>query len=290
MQLANRGFDFHKSEFCEILPAREAWNVSSNAPKRIVIGYSVEGREIIAWEYRPMTGGTRTLLIGGMHGDEFATVDLLESYRTRVPRDSFVAVVPLVNPDGLARRVRYNANGVDLNRNCRFNWRADSDEPPGPEPWSEPESCALRDYIKAWKPAKIVCLHWALAEIDADGVQSTALAEAMWAAATEAERRPYRLRVTEPGRGQRRLEQTYVECPGSLGQWCGYALEYADGTPPAMITLELPADPGASRGEELPADHLPALHALWQRDAAGYLRAVEPGTFAMLDAVCRHEA
>ena len=141
-----------------------------------------------------------------------------------------------------------------------------------------------------WRPAKIVSLHWALAELDADGHHSTALAEAMWQALDEAQKRPYRLRVTEVGRGQRRLEQTYTECPGSLGQWCGYALEYPDGSAPAMITLELPADPAAPRLEEMPANHLTDLHARWERDAAGYLRAVEPGVFAMLTAACRHEA
>jgi hypothetical protein len=148
----------------------------------------------------------------------------------------------------------------------------------------------LRDFIEAWRPAKIISLHWALAEIDADGVHSTALAETMWHAMTAAQRRTYRLRVTELGRGQRRLAQTYVECPGSFGQWCGYALEYPDGTTPAMITLELPPEPEAVREEELPEDHLATLHARWEHDSKGYLRTAGPAVFAMLDAACRHGA
>lgn len=233
-----------------------------------------------------------TLLIGGTHGNEPATVVLLESFFQSpvwAALDACPAIVlPLANPDGYQRGTRYNARGVDLNRNCGFNWHAESVEPPGPGPWSEPESQALRDFILAWQPAKIVSLHWALAELDADGPQSTALAQAMWAALDDTARRPYRLRVTELGRGQRRLQETYAICPGSLGQWCGYGLTYADGSAPAMITLELPYDPhAASRPEELPNAHLDEVRALWQRDSAGYLRAIEPGIHAMLTAACR---
>lgn len=230
-----------------------------------------------------------TLLIGGQHGDEPATVRLLESFRDSYLNGDLAptALLAPANPDGWVRGTRYNARGVDLNRNCGFNWRAASDEPPGPGPWSEPESCALRDFILGWCPAKLVSLHWALAELDADGAQSTPLAEAMWAALSPKQRAPYRLRVTEIGRGQRRLQETYATCPGSLGQWCGYALQYPDGSTPAMITLELPYDPAAiSRPNRLAPDHLDFVRALWAADPAGYLRAVEPGVHAMLLAAC----
>ena len=131
-------------------------------------------------------------------------------------------------------------------------------------------------------------LHWALAEIDADGAQSTELAQAMWDALSAEERRPYRLRVTELGRGQRRLQHTYEVCPGSLGQWVGYGLRYPDGSQPAMITLELPYDPlAACRPDLLPEQHLDTLRDLWHRDHAAYLRCVEPGVHKMLLAACR---
>ncbi len=259
------------------------------------IGSSVEGLGIPACASfdlaaEPVRSGT-TLLIGGTHGDEPATVLLLESFLQSAAWAALhaapVIVLPLANPDGYKRGTRYNARGVDLNRNCGCNWSAASEEPAGPAPWSEPESCALRDFILARRPAKIVSLHWALAELDADGPQSTALAQAMWAALGETARRPYRLRVAELGRGQRRLQRTYAACPGSLGQWCGYGLTYPDGSAPAMITLELPYDPHApSRPDPIPADHLADLRMLWQRDSAGYLRAVEPGVHAMLTAAC----
>ena len=261
------------------------------------IGRSVEGREISVRANFELTAGrpaprNSTLLIGGIHGDEPATIRLVESFDQSpawiAMEESPVILLSLANPDGYERATRYNARGVDLNRNCGFNWRSDSEEPPGPGPWSEPENIALRDFILAQRPAKIISLHWALAEIDADGTQSTALAQAMWDALDETMRGPYRLRVTELGRGQRRLQQTYAVCPGSLGQWCGYGLEYPDGSAPAMITLELPYDPAATdRPEELPADHLDTLRELWKRDTEGYLRAVEPGVHAMLGAAVR---
>lgn len=263
------------------------------------IGRTVEGREIAAQANFDFSTGSpprhSTLLIGGTHGNEPATVRVLEAFLQSAAWTGLARfptmVLPLANPDGAERGTRYNARGVDLNRNCGFNWRADCEEPAGAAAWSEPESVALRDFILARRPAKIVSLHWALAEIDADGVQSTALAQAMWDSLEATARRPYRLRVTEPGRGQRRLQRLYAACPGSLGQWCGYGLVYPDGSAPAMITLELPYDPEAeARPDALPDDHLETVRELWKRDAAGYLRGIEPGVQAMLATAIRFPA
>lgn len=261
------------------------------------IGTSVEGREIVALSNRDreVPGAGATLLIGGTHGDEIATVRLLEDFADRFFENGALAgavvVLPVANPDAYAANSRYNARGVDINRNCGFNWHIESEEPAGPAPWSEPETRALRDFILRVEPAHIVSLHWALAEIDADGPQSTALAHHMWDALSERERRPYRLRVYEPGQGRRRLDKTYQICPGSLGQWCGYGLRYVDGTAPAMITLELPYDPAAElRPSPLPDDHLTSLHGSWKQDADGYLRAVEGTVEKMLLAACNYPA
>lgn len=250
--------------------------------KPLVIGRSVEGRPIEVWAERERIS---TLIIGGFHGDEPATVDLVIDF---APETGGVALLPLLNPDGAERGTRYNANGVDLNRNFDYNWHPESEEPSGSHPLSEPESKALSEFVLARRPQKIVSLHWALGEIDADGPQSTALAEAMWAALSEEERAPYRLRVTEIGRGQRRLEQTYVECPGSMGQWAGYSVIYPDGTQPAMITLELPYDPRLPRPDPLPGDHWNIVQRLWSEDAAAYLDAARPSVEKMLHAACRH--
>jgi Zinc carboxypeptidase len=246
------------------------------------IGYSVEGRPIELWSDSPGPHGT--LIIGGIHGDESAAIDLVREFAP--PRSHPVALLPLANPDGFARASRYNARGVDINRNAGFNWRADSEEPPGHAPWSEPETRALQEFILAWRPAKIIALHWALAEIDADGVQSTTLAEAMWNAMSEAERTPYRLRVTDAGPNERRLQQVHAECPGSLGRWAGYGLIYPDDSQPAMITLELPYDASIPRAESLPDDHVDVVRAHWARDPHSYLATVRESVFKMLKAAC----
>jgi zinc carboxypeptidase len=244
------------------------------------IGHSVEGRPIELWS--DPAGANGTLIIGGIHADESAAIPLVREFAP--PRRNPVALLPLANPDGLARASRYNARGVDINRNAGLNWRADSEEPSGDAPWSEPETRALRDFILNWRPAKIIALHWALGEIDADGVQSTTLAEAMWNALSQAERRPYRLRVTEAER--LRLQQTEAECPGSLGRWAGYGLIYPDGSQPAMITLELPYDASVPRAESLPDDHFDVVCAHWARDPESYLATVRAPVFKMLKAAC----
>ena len=225
--------------------------------------------------------------MGGLHGNERATVLVLESFMEHCIRPGWnggkVLVVPLANPDGFEQNSRYNARGVDLNRNGDVNWSSTSVEPPGPAPWSEPESRAIRDLILAERPERIVFLHWALAEIDADGAQSTDLAFAMWHGLTVEQRAPYRIRVWEhaPGTGF-----TTEVCPGSFGQWCGYALRYPDGTAPAMITLELPYDPSLPRPEVLPDDHLGMLRETWNTNAAGYMAAIEPAVHRMLMVAC----
>ncbi|MFZ4778582.1 MAG: M14 family zinc carboxypeptidase, partial [Terrimicrobiaceae bacterium] len=259
------------------------------------IGLSVEHRDIIAKAgfdiaQNPAPAAC-TLLIGGIHGDEAATIALVESFTQKYATQSGMALpfvaIPLANPDSYAHNTRYNACGVDINRNFGFNWQAYSVEPPGTGPWSEPETRALRDFILKLQPAHIISLHWALSEIDADGPQSTELAWRMWNALDEKTRHPYRVRVCELGQGLRRLQQTYDICPGSLGQWCGYGLKYPDGIRPAMITLELPYDPGVkSRPSPLPAEHLDQVKASWLRDATGYLKAVEEGIHKMLLAAC----
>jgi hypothetical protein len=259
------------------------------------IGLSVQGREIIAETNFDPEGSIRpgnvTLIIAGLHGDEKGTIALTATFRealiaTQQVRSPLI-LIPLANPDGFVANTRYNANGVDLNRNCDAAWSTDSEEPSGPRPWSEPESRALRDLIIAFEPAKIVSLHWALAELDPDGPQSAGLAQRMWNAMTPAQRAPYRLRIAAAEPGQPVNPEGF--CPGSFGQWCGYNLRYTGNLRPAMVTLELPYDPAApNRPHPLPNDHLDDLHTRWTEDPAAYLAAVEPAVHRMLAAVCQY--
>ena len=194
------------------------------------VGISVQGRDLVAESNFDLDGpirpGNITLIIGGLHGDEKATVALVATFReeyvvTREVRTPLV-MIPLANPDGFVANMRYNANRVDLNRNCEVHWHADCPEPSGPHPWSEPECRAIRDLILIFEPAKIVSLHWALSEIDADGLQSAGLARRMWHAMTPEERAPYRIRMAAREEGEPPDSEGF--CPGSFGQWCGYGL------------------------------------------------------------------
>jgi murein peptide amidase A len=79
----------------------------------VVIGHSVDGRAI---ELVHVPGdGPRVLVVGCVHGDECAGLAVVAALRRAHPRED-LWLVPTLNPDGLARRTRGNAHGVDLNR------------------------------------------------------------------------------------------------------------------------------------------------------------------------------
>ena len=93
------------------------------------IGRSIQGREIRALHFGQ--GSTRVLLWSQMHGDEstatMALVDitrfLVEAeghpLRERLGRELTITMVPMLNPDGAERFTRWNAIGVDVNRDAR---------------------------------------------------------------------------------------------------------------------------------------------------------------------------
>lgn len=163
-------------------------NVEKVNESKTVIGKSVEGREITAYQYG--TGATEILLIGGIHGGYswntallgYAVVNHLEANPNIVPSKIKVTVIPVLNPDGLNKVVgtggqfdksdvsssqtvlvsgRFNANKVDLSRNFDCDWQSTgmwqtTKVSGGSKVFSEPESQAIRNYVETHKPSAVV--------------------------------------------------------------------------------------------------------------------------------------
>jgi hypothetical protein len=123
------------------------------------IGDSVSGRyDIIAIEVTDNPGTEENepeiRLYGNIHGDEKSGLMIvcdvldwiLDTYATdpaarKLVNEAELWFIPMGNPDGNASNNRYNANGVDLNRNF---WGPVGNAD-GPFPFSEPETQAVRD-------------------------------------------------------------------------------------------------------------------------------------------------
>jgi predicted deacylase len=156
------------------------------AQKITVIGKSVLGREIVMAKYG--NGPQKVLIIGGVHGDELPSVPLVANLEQDV-REFYYAYpnqtiyfIRQLNPDGVAADTRVNASGVDLNRNMEFDWSPLFSSPrtnPGPSPYSEPETRALRETIENIKPDRILSVHAYANILDFDTDRGRELAERM---------------------------------------------------------------------------------------------------------------
>jgi protein MpaA len=155
------------------------------APKPVILrsiaGNSIENRPIA---YTVLGQGTDvTFILAAIHGNEKAGTPLvrrLERYLQQHPElleGRRVVLMPTANPDGVARNSRYNARGIDLNRNFSTANRINSSRF-GRRPLSEPEARAIAQLIRQYTPDRIVSIHQPLACIDYDG-PSRALANRM---------------------------------------------------------------------------------------------------------------
>lgn len=142
---------------------------SATAQQAPVIGHSVRGRPIVAYERGDRTAPP-TLVVGVIHGSEPAGLAVIAQLR-RLPLPPHVHLwlVPAANPDGLAAGTRQNAHGVDLNRNWPMAW-VHNGVPwdgyySGPKPMSEPENRAMRAFIVRIKPKLTIWYHQPLAEV-----------------------------------------------------------------------------------------------------------------------------
>lgn len=137
------------------------------------LGRSREGRPLLAmWLGQPPSRQAPAVrLLAGHHGDEPSSVEIavdlaltLLRERGRDPRvgellaSSTVWVVPWVNPDGLAAGTRFNAAGVDLNRNYDYAWD-DAAWASGEGPFSEPETAAMQALGLLVRPHLSLSLH-----------------------------------------------------------------------------------------------------------------------------------
>src|ERR1700704_2435470 len=89
--------------------------------RSVVLGHSVQGRPIRAFEIGNPASPRKVLVVGCIHGNEPAGIAIADALaRGRAERGVDLWIVPDLNPDGVAADTRQNADRVDLNRN--FPW------------------------------------------------------------------------------------------------------------------------------------------------------------------------
>jgi murein peptide amidase A len=125
------------------------------------LGDSVQGREIVAVEVAGANPRTSVLVVGCIHGNEPAGIAIARALmRVQPPRGVALWIVPDLNPDGVAAGTRWNAHGVDLNRNFPTRWQAQNGTfAYGPRPLSESESRLAYRLILRIRPAVSIWFH-----------------------------------------------------------------------------------------------------------------------------------
>lgn len=104
------------------------------------------------------------LVIGVIHGNEDDGVPILEQLATEpVPPGVDLWLVESMNPDGQAAGQRWNASGVDLNRNFPHDWgpigEPGNSEYAGKGPASEPETQAIVMLAERIRPELAIWYH-----------------------------------------------------------------------------------------------------------------------------------
>jgi predicted deacylase len=134
----------------------------------LTLGTSGAGRPITALKIGD--GPRKFALVGDTHGGPEANTyqlaaqlaDYFRAHPEEIPAAVRLYIIPTLNPDGLAGGTRFNAAGIDLNRNMNTNrdacpendWsnhvegaRGIESDTGGPYPESEPESRLIRDFL-----------------------------------------------------------------------------------------------------------------------------------------------
>jgi hypothetical protein len=211
-------------------------------PRASIVGYTQSGAALVL--YAVGDAPRHVLVVGGQHGGPEANtvqvvnglLDYFLANPDEVPASLELDVLPIANPDGLQTGSRQFMSGVDPNRNWGgSDWRADAFDSNGvfreglggPEPFSEPETRELADWILANKPVFVVNYHSAggfmFASRDgAAGDLSSAYADASgywW---------------PSPGVGGQRSPLTY-QASGSMNVWLRQV-----GIPGILVELTTP--------------------------------------------------
>ena len=146
-----------------------------------LVGTSVQRLPILSFVLGQ--GPDVTFILATIHGNESAGTPLvrrLGKYLQQQPhlmKGRKVVLLAVANPDGMAHNSRFNANGVDLNRNFPASNRV-NDKRSGATGFSEPEARLVKELIEQYPPDRIISIHQPLACIDYDG-PGTALAGRM---------------------------------------------------------------------------------------------------------------
>lgn len=177
---------------------------------KTVIGTSVGGNAITAYHFGE--GEKELLFVGGIHGGYAwntvsvaqGLVDYLRVSPEMVPEGVKVTVVPVLNPDGLAKVTattegtflvtdvsasssvlvdgRFNGNNVDLNRNFDCDWQENAkwqskNVSGGTAAFSEPESMAIKAYVESNNPTAVVVWYAAAGGVYASSCHNGVSAE-----------------------------------------------------------------------------------------------------------------
>jgi protein MpaA len=135
--------------------------VAAVAAAAHLVGHSVQGRRIVAYELGDPAAARKVLVVGCVHGNECAGIAVVNRLRRLGPLEGVdLWLVPDANPDGRRAGTRGNAHGVDLNRNFPHRWRRlGGAYYSGPRPASEPETRALIRLIRRLQPTVTIWFH-----------------------------------------------------------------------------------------------------------------------------------
>lgn len=203
-----------------VVPARSLAEPRPAVVERVVIGRSRRGRPILAFRLGDPDATRSAVVIAAMHGNERKPQTILRTLRDGRPITGLdLWVVPSANPDGVARKARRNARGVDLNRNFPRRWKRSRRGVTwsGPSAASEPETRAMMRFLRRVAPDQVVSFHQPLYGIDTSGTGN----------------RPLARRLAKHLKLPRRSFSCGSGCYGTMSQWFNHRL---DGQ---LVTVEL---------------------------------------------------